>query len=63
MPVWCALILLLVKLCPAPAAMGKYRETDALAYQPSGGQAANYVSKHKQRNKALEIVFDPKDHK
>ena len=40
----------------------KYRETDALIYKP-GEQAANHVSKHKQRNKALEIVFDPKDHK
>lgn len=43
--------------------MKRYREADALEYKPAGGQAANYVSKHKQRNKGLEIVFNPQDHK
>lgn len=49
--------------CNAASTMKRYREADALEYKPAGGQAANYVSKHKQRNKGLEIVFNPQDHK
>ena len=38
----------------------KYRDEDMLAYK-GGGE--DRVSKRKQRNKALEIVFDPSAHK
>jgi hypothetical protein len=44
-----------------------YREYDALAYNPKsvGDErgAINYVKKAKQRQKGVEIVFDPKAHK
>jgi hypothetical protein len=38
----------------------RYRDEDMIAYK---GDANNHTSKRKQRNKALEIVFDPSAHK
>ena len=38
----------------------RFRDEDMLAYK-GGGDA--HVPKRKQRNKALEVVFDPKSHK
>lgn len=44
-----------------------YRDYDALAYNPKhvGEErgAINYIKKTKQRQKGVEIVFDPKAHK
>ncbi|KAL4537194.1 hypothetical protein Ndes2526B_g04897 [Nannochloris sp. 'desiccata'] len=38
----------------------KYRDEDMIAYKGGGD---DHMSKRKQRNKALEIVFDPSAHK
>lgn len=41
----------------------RFLDQDALNYNPRKPGADMHVSKHKARNKALEIVFDPKSHK
>lgn len=51
----------------------RFRDSDALALDPARGRheasgqtrthLLSHVSKHKKRDKALEIVFDPKAHK
>ena len=38
----------------------RFRDEDMLAHKGGGD---SHVAKRKQRNKALEIVFDPKSHK
>ena len=40
----------------------RFRDQDMLA-RSGDGYDEQHVSKRKQRNKALEIVFDPKSHK
>jgi hypothetical protein len=41
----------------------RFLDQDALNYNPRKPGADKHISKHKARNKALEIVFDPKSHK
>lgn len=36
---------------------------EAPVWLPRDTSRANYVQKHKQRDKGLEVVFDPKGHK
>jgi hypothetical protein len=38
----------------------RYRDEDMIAYK---GDGDGRIAKRKQRNKALEIVFDPSAHK
>jgi hypothetical protein len=48
----------------------RFLDEDALAVDPARGrhdpsayQTQHHTTKHKQRNKGLEIVFDPQSHK
>jgi hypothetical protein len=41
----------------------RYLEEAVLPTGSRGGMQDTHVAKHKQRNKALQIVFDPKLHK
>lgn len=41
----------------------KEREEEVQVWLPRDTGKQNYVRKHKQRDKGLEVVFDPKHHK
>lgn len=43
-----------------PAMSTKYHEKGAIAHRPAVAPGSGHVRKHKQRDKALEVVFDPK---
>ena len=52
----------------SPPNMGKYRDFDALAYEPKiqGDDdhiAMNHVTKRHKKDKGIEVVFDPAHHK
>lgn len=48
--------------------MSKYRDFDALAYNPqikgdNDHLAVNHVAKRQKKDKGIEVVFDPAHHK
>ena len=48
--------------------MSKYRDFDALAYNPKvkgddDHLAVNHVAKRQKKDKGIEVVFDPAHHK